>query len=104
MNLTKELCRELIFEGSLPTDEYGDNAYVVLEDNIVENTRWSILHEVIVHCKPENSFWRGHYSVGATEYQDEQPWEYDDPQWVQVWPHEVTTTVYKTEPPHCFGD
>lgn len=46
-----------------------------LEDNIVDTSRWSIHHEVVF--EHEGKFYRSSYSVGATEYQDETPWEND---------------------------
>lgn len=47
-----------------------------LEDKILENTRWSIIHEIIFEY--EGKFYRTHYSIGATECQYETPWEYDN--------------------------
>lgn len=48
----------------------------VVEDNIVGNSRWSIQHEVVF--KHEGKFYGTRYSVGATESQDEAPFQYDD--------------------------
>lgn len=45
-------------------------------DEVVDNSRWSIQHEIIFEY--EGKFYRTSYSVGATEQQDEGPWEYDD--------------------------
>lgn len=53
-----------------------DLPYNALEDKVVDNSRWSIQHEIIF--EHEGKFYRTHYSVGATESQDERPWEYDD--------------------------
>ena len=47
-----------------------------IEDRIIDNSRWSIHHEVIFEY--EGKIYRAYYSVGATELQDEGPWEYDD--------------------------
>jgi len=47
-----------------------------IEDKVVDNSRWSIQHEIIF--EHEGKFYRTHYQVGATESQDEGPWEYDD--------------------------
>ena len=55
---------------------YGDAEGVeIIEDTILENSRWSILHMVIF--KFENKFYSSTYSVGATEQQDWSPYEYD---------------------------
>ena len=52
---------------------WGDGT--IVEDNIVDNSRWSIHHELIFNH--EGKVYRTYYSVGATEQQDEGPWEYD---------------------------
>lgn len=53
-----------------------DLPYNAIEDKIVDNSRWSIHHEIIF--EHEGKFYQAYYSVGATESQDEGPWEYDD--------------------------
>ncbi len=45
-----------------------------VHDEIIDKGRWSVHHEVIF--EKDNKFWKTSYSVGATEYQDERPWEY----------------------------
>ncbi len=50
--------------------------YDAIEDNIIDNTRWSIIHEIIFEYN--NKFYRTEYSIGATEMQDECPWDYMD--------------------------
>lgn len=47
-----------------------------IEDNVVDNSRWSIQHEIVF--EHEGKFYQTYYSVGATEIQYERPWEYDD--------------------------
>lgn len=46
-----------------------------IRDTIIDTTRWSIIHEIIF--SHDNKFWKTTYSVGATENQDESPWEYE---------------------------
>lgn len=48
----------------------------VIQDTITHNSRWNIHHEIVVEYKGE--FYLAYYSVGATEQQDEQAWEYDE--------------------------
>lgn len=48
----------------------------VIVDKIVDTTRWSIVHELVF--EDNGKFYMTTYSVGATECQDESPWEYDD--------------------------
>jgi len=83
----KEWLREAVFG-------YIDDVEVI-EDNIVDNRRWSIDHEVVF--KFEDKFYGTSYSVGATEYQDEQPFEYDGDEisCVEMEPVEVVKIEYK---------
>ena len=66
----------------------------VIKDEIYENSRWSIRSELIF--KFEGKFYQVCYSVGATEQQDESPWEYDgeDIECSEVKPVEVVTINY----------
>lgn len=45
-------------------------------DEITDTSRWSIHHRIIFAY--QGKFWETYYSEGATEMQDERPWEYDD--------------------------
>ena len=45
-------------------------------DRIVDTTRWSVVHEIVF--EDNGKFYQTTYSEGATEMQDERPWEYDD--------------------------
>ncbi|MEG0898331.1 MAG: hypothetical protein RSF40_01295 [Oscillospiraceae bacterium] len=53
-----------------------DLPYSAIKNDIVDTSRWSIYHEIIFEDK--GKFYRTYYSVGATECQDESPWEYED--------------------------
>ena len=53
-----------------------DLPYSAIEDKVIDNSRWSIQHEIIFEYEGKN--YRTYYQVGATESQDERPWEYDD--------------------------
>jgi len=45
-------------------------------DEIIDTSRWSIHHRIIF--EHEGKFYETYYSEGATEMQDESPWEYED--------------------------
>lgn len=45
-------------------------------NNIIDTGRWSIYHEIVFADK--GKFYMTTYSEGATECQDERPWEYED--------------------------
>lgn len=48
----------------------------IVEHKLVDNSRWSLHYEIVF--EHEGKFYRATYSVGATECQDEAPWEYED--------------------------
>jgi hypothetical protein len=50
--------------------------YSAIYDEICDNGRWSIYH--ICVFENDGKFYQAGYSVGATECQDESPWEYED--------------------------
>lgn len=71
------------------TDEFE-----TVSDEIIDHTRWSVVHEIIVKRKSDGLFFVSSYSVGATESQDEAPYEYSDAVFKQVVPLEKTITYY----------
>jgi hypothetical protein len=65
-----------------------------VQNTIVGHRRWSVDHEMIF--KYNGKLYRANYSVGATESQDEGPWEYEDEVEVtEVNPVEKTVIVYE---------
>lgn len=50
--------------------------YSAMVDKIIDTSRWSIHHEIVF--EHQGKFYQTEYSEGATEMQDESPWEYDD--------------------------
>lgn len=65
--MVKEFTRDyLVYELDLP--------YAAVEDKIIDSGRWSIHHE-IVFKDTDGKFYQTTYSVGATECQEERPWE-----------------------------
>lgn len=55
---------------------YGDSDVgAVISDEVTDNSRWSIYHDLFFTY--EGKTYRTGYSIGATEMQDEFPWEYD---------------------------
>ena len=73
---------------------YDADKGVVISDKIIENSRWAIQHELIFNYK--GKIYLTGYSVGATEQQDERPWEYEDPiDCIEVKAVEKTITVYE---------
>jgi hypothetical protein len=56
-------------EGRVYQDDY-------LESHITGTSRWSVNHSGVF--EHEGKFYQTSWPVGATEYQDEQPYEYGD--------------------------
>lgn len=53
-----------------------DLPYSAAEEEIVDTSRWSIHYKIIF--EDNGKYYQTYYSSGATECQDERPWEYDD--------------------------
>ena len=70
MNISVEDAREIAW------DEHEDWEQVLEE--ITGQSRWSIDYMGICKHKPTNKTYRFYYSRGATESQDEEPYQYDD--------------------------
>lgn len=51
----------------------------IISDRIIGHSRWSVVHEIIWRFAetPPGEAWRATYSRGATETQDERPWEHE---------------------------
>lgn len=56
----------------LPDSEYA------ISDKIIDSDRWNIKHELLFICPEDGKVYQTFYRVGATEMQDEGPWEYDE--------------------------
>lgn len=87
LKLTGEKARDILYE--------GDAEFKVIKDKIIENSRWSILHSLIIQRISDGKFFRDSYSVGATEMQDEGAWEYNEPNFVEVFEKEKIIKVYE---------
>lgn len=79
------------FERSFLQDMGGET----ISDDITGHSRWSVHHRRVF--KHDDKFYETHYSVGATESQDECPYEYDadEIECVEVVPVERTVTMYE---------
>lgn len=53
-----------------------DLPWSALEDKVIDTSRWSIEHEIVF--EDDGKYYQTAYSVGATECQEERPWEYED--------------------------
>ncbi len=91
LELTKEQARELIWEDT--------EGFTVISDEMTSQSRWSIHHCVVVKREADGKYFEGTYSKGATENQDESPFEYEEPNFLQVWPKEKTVIEYVSKEP-----
>ena len=62
----------MLFSKEFLIEQVGEG----VQSTIVEHSRWSVHYEEIF--EHEGKYYRTYYSVGATESQDEQPYEYDE--------------------------
>jgi hypothetical protein len=46
-----------------------------IEDRVIDTSRWSVHHEIIF--LDDGKYYRTWYSIGATEQQDEWPWDHE---------------------------
>ena len=81
---------------------YDEDNLEVIEDKVTGTARWSTQREMIFKCwdgaGPDSfKFYRKGYQVGATEMQEERPFEYDpdEIECSEVQPVERTVIVYE---------
>lgn len=72
---------------------YENEGGKVILDTVHGHSRWSVSHVLIVEI--DGRFYRTRYSVGATESQDESPWQDEEEvDFVEVEPKEITVIDY----------
>lgn len=77
---------------------YTDGKHTVVENTIIGHSRWSIDYELVVQREIDKTYWSAVYSVGATESQEERPFEeHGDVTFGQVFPVQVSVTKYMTQ-------
>ncbi len=67
MKLSNKVMQDILWGES----EVGE----VVEDKVIDTTRWSVIHSLIFRY--EDKHYSTSYSIGATESQDESPWQYE---------------------------
>ena len=89
MILSKEDARDSI---------YGDlEGFKTVLNEIIETGRWSIIYDLVIQDEASGKFYESTYSCGATEMQDESPFEYDgdEIEFTEVEPVEVIKIEYR---------
>jgi len=87
LNLTSEQGRDIV--------DGDDSNFVTIEDKIVGKSRWSDIYQIVVQRKTDGKYFKDGYCRGATESQDESPYEYLEPNFTEVFP--VTKTYIDYE-------
>lgn len=96
MKFSKDILRSIVYgypEGDVTEDLL--DFFEKVEETLVDTTRWSLLYELVF--KFSGKYYKTSYSVGATECQDESPFEYDPDmiECAEVEPVEVTVVQYR---------
>lgn len=65
----------------------GDEGEII-SDEITDHSRWSVSH-TLIWKRNNHEVYSCYYSIGATEYQDESPWEYEKE--VECYPMRLVT-------------
>ena len=89
LNLTLEQARAILYDDADPPE------FDIISEEIVDQDRWTVTYKLIIRRISDGKFFRDYFRRGATEYQDESPWEYDKPNFKEVFPVEKTITVYE---------
>lgn len=92
-NVTRIFEREALLEILADDNEF----FEVLEDEVVDTSRWSEHHSLVFKELATGKCYEVDYSCGKTENQDESPWEHDgDKIFVtEVEPVEVKTIKFR---------
>ncbi|MNL74347.1 hypothetical protein D3C87_1999720 [compost metagenome] len=88
---SKEFLQELLW------DDFDPDKWEVMTNKLIGKSRWSLRYHQVFKDKISNKYYETFYSQGATESQDEGPYEYDDDEidCNEVAPVEVVVTQYK---------
>lgn len=68
ITVTKEEARRIVWEDT--------SDFILVESSVTDTSRWSIQHEGICQHIESEKYYFIDWSVGATEMQDEGPFEY----------------------------
>ena len=104
MKVSSDVAKELLdlqVGGNTKEWGYGDNEefpvnFEMVQSELVDTSRWSNIHEVVYKDLDSGKFYSSTYSVGATECQDERPYENDgdEIEFTEVVPKEVIKIEY----------
>lgn len=96
MKFNKDVLQELAWEYVGEKVDLGDDGiYRVMINDQIDTTRWSVIFNMVF--KHNNKYYETSYSRGATEQQDESPYEHDEDEieCPEVEPYKVELTKYR---------
>jgi hypothetical protein len=70
--------------------------FKLMESELIDTTRWSAIYSVVYQDLTTGKYYQSSYSTGATECQEERPYEYDgaEIELTEVVPVEKTVIEY----------
>jgi len=77
MKFKKEFLQALLYE-DISKDDMEEDEIEIKEKKLIDTSRWSTIHSLVFSFR--RKFYQTRYSRGATEQQDESPFEYADDQ------------------------
>lgn len=73
---------------------WEETPYKIVKNELVDNTRWNLVYDLVV--EKDGRFFRTSYTTGATEMQDNSPFDYTKTvEFEEVFPVEKTIVVYE---------
>lgn len=69
--------------------------FIEIEYEIVEETMWNLNYEGIYLHNPSGKHYKLEWSEGVSEFQEEGPFEYNDPKPIEVRPVSKTITAWE---------
>ncbi len=87
MEITKEIARDIVWE--------DNEEWEKIESKIIDSSRWSVIHEGVFKHIATGRFYSTTWGVGETEYQEEQPFDNNDPGFREVKQVEQTVKVWE---------
>ena len=88
LNLTTEQAKRILWDDVDPPE------FKIIREEITGTRRWSTDYELIIQRISDGKFFKDYFSRGSTENQDESPWEYNKPNFTEVFPVEKTVIAY----------
>ena|SRR3990167_272063 len=81
----------------LPYYSSGDGApeFEIIENRQIGHGRWSLKYRIVIKRKSDGKYFADTYDIGATEMQEERPWECSKPNFTEVFPVEKVIIEYQ---------